>query len=234
MLWSVKPMIVHKPTGEHEAEEVAGSSQHYSVCWKVFPLNHQCHVTESALRRIAQWQPNLPNTSCLLVLSHWHTCFLRLFITPMMLDSCLYSSLVAHFLSLFFLEQDAFSTGEATPVMLSGLFQTVPLNWSTVSSVQLRAPLLLYQASLSVMTGLLCYIKIKATRLTKTRVGKLLLSTHKHSRLCWKIETSEVVFCFFASSFVIRASSSLFFFFFYQLMVELGRHLARVATKRNS
>lgn len=56
--------------------------------------------------------------------SHTHTCFLRLFITPMMLESCLYSSLLAHFLSLFFLEHDAFSAGEATPVMLSGLFQT--------------------------------------------------------------------------------------------------------------
>lgn len=36
--------------------------------------------------------------------------------TPMMLDSCLYSSLVAHFLSPFFFELDAFS-GEAIPVM---------------------------------------------------------------------------------------------------------------------
>lgn len=40
--------------------------------------------------------------------------------TPMMLDSCLYSSLVAHFLSLFFLEVDAFS-GEAIPVMSARL-----------------------------------------------------------------------------------------------------------------
>lgn len=43
-------VCVCRPTGEHEAEEVAGSSQHDPVCWKVFPLNHQGHVTEGALQ----------------------------------------------------------------------------------------------------------------------------------------------------------------------------------------
>lgn len=155
---------------------------------KCFPWTTRVTSQRVPWGECAQWQPNPPHTSCRLVSSHWHTCFLRLFITPMMLDSCLYSSLVAHFLSLFFLEHDAFSAGETTPVMLSGLFQSVPLNWSTVSGVQLRAPLLLYQASLAGMTGLLWYIKIKATRLTKTRVGKLLLLTHtKFTIECWKI-----------------------------------------------
>lgn len=79
----------------------------------------------------------------------------------MMLDSCLYSSLVAHFLSLFFLEHDAFS-GEATPVMAAKLFQTVLLNppkdrktLTTNSGVLRRAPLLTKQAAGHVMTVLL-------------------------------------------------------------------------------
>ena len=37
-------------TGEHEAEEVAGSSQHHPVGRKVSPLNHQGHITEGALK----------------------------------------------------------------------------------------------------------------------------------------------------------------------------------------
>lgn len=106
-------------TGEHEAEEVAGSSQHHPVGRKVSPLNHQGHITEGALKDThthihSYTLPHTDHPSGVLPLSH--TCFLRLFMTPMMLDSCLYSSLVAHFLSLFFLEPGAFS-GEATPVM---------------------------------------------------------------------------------------------------------------------
>lgn len=49
-LWSAMCVPVFTLTGEHEAEEVAGSSQHNSVGWEVFPLNHQGHITEGALR----------------------------------------------------------------------------------------------------------------------------------------------------------------------------------------
>lgn len=81
------------------------------------------------------------------------TCFLRLFITPMMLDSCLYSSLLTHFLSPFFLEHAAFSAGEAAPVMLPGLLQPARSSWTaalrSLCAAQLRAPWLLKQALLT-------------------------------------------------------------------------------------
>lgn len=91
----------------------------------------------------------------------------------MMLESCLYSSLLTHFLSLFFLEHDAFSAGEATPVMLSGLFQTIHSNWTaallSVSGMRLRAPLLLNQA---LLTLIYCDLLKKYTGLTKIRMEK--------------------------------------------------------------
>lgn len=66
------------------------------------------------------------------------TCFLRLFIAPMMLDSCLYS-----FLSLFFLEADGFS-GEATPVMSAtggrGQVSPVPTQIDTDAEQLVRPP----------------------------------------------------------------------------------------------
>lgn len=49
VLWSAMHVPVFTLTGEHEAEEVAGSSQHNSVGWEVFPLNHQGHIAEGAL-----------------------------------------------------------------------------------------------------------------------------------------------------------------------------------------
>lgn len=106
------------------------------VPWGESAQNHnQCHHTR-------------PPVWYCLFLTHTHTCFLRLFIIPMMLESCLYSSLLTHFLSLFFLEHDAFSAGEATPVMLSGLFLNCSLKLDcsaliTVGGMRLRAPLLL-------------------------------------------------------------------------------------------
>lgn len=41
-------------TGKHEAEEVAGSSQNYSVGREVLPLNHQGHITKSSLKKKTQ------------------------------------------------------------------------------------------------------------------------------------------------------------------------------------
>lgn len=38
-------------TGEHEAEEVAGRSEHDSVGRKVFPLNHKGHITKCSLQK---------------------------------------------------------------------------------------------------------------------------------------------------------------------------------------
>lgn len=38
-------------TGEHEAEEVAGRSEHNSVGRKVFPLNHKGHITKCPLQK---------------------------------------------------------------------------------------------------------------------------------------------------------------------------------------
>lgn len=78
------------------------------------PGSHHTECPEGDTHTHSYTLPHTDHPSGVLPLSL--TCFLRLFMTPMMLDSCLYSSLVAHFLSLFFLEPAAFS-GETTPVM---------------------------------------------------------------------------------------------------------------------
>lgn len=101
---------------EYVSPEPPGS--HHKEC------PEEKHKTKIRKHQDVEWLTHIVHTippmSCCFAFSHSHTCFLRLFITPMMLDSCLYSSLVAHFLSLFFLELEAFS-GEATPVMSARL-----------------------------------------------------------------------------------------------------------------
>lgn len=111
--------VSHEPPGSHHRES---------------PKTPQ--IKEVSRSGVAHTQ-YVSHMSCL-VFSHSHTCFLRLFITPMMLDSCLYSSLVAHFLSLFFLELDAFS-GEATPVMSARSMKAVHFYWTATLSAPLPA-----------------------------------------------------------------------------------------------
>lgn len=106
-------------TCKHQTEEVAGSGQHHPVGREVLPLDHQDDITERTLGRIRSILNRGATLSTLhndnSVTARTPTCFLRLFITPMILDSCLYSCLYS-FLSLFFLEEVGFS-GDATPVM---------------------------------------------------------------------------------------------------------------------
>lgn len=142
-------------TREHQTEEVAGGGQHHPVGREVLPLDHQDDVTEGPLGRTGSIL-NAGVTPSVLhndgVVARAPTCFLRLFITPMMLESCLYSCLYS-FLSLFFLEEVGFS-GDATPVM-------------SPTGVSRRRPVPTPAAPPSV--GFVCYCSAAANTLASPR-----------------------------------------------------------------